>query len=930
MEIIECKKAYKSFFAKVEEVYSYAFSAGEIDPNCSELGAQAQAIMDEGMTAYDAGTLTTEEALECAIAKTINVYPTTDENGAYHVANTAQYAAFVDMVNGGKNDVNLILDGDVMMNTSMVMGTFYGDIDGQDHTITVDIVPTADNGAMISSLYSSHVQNLIIRGTITTPYKYAAGVAAHTYDGCTFDRIQSYVDIVGTIAGDATHGGIVAVNESGTAYVNNSVFAGSMSGTGNSNGGIVGWSSATSVATGCLVIANITADQTNGNIIGRNSTQANNCYYVTAYGSAPTGATQIEEAALLDGSVTYGLNGGSTRKDVVWRQDLGTDILPSLDPTHKIVYVKADGTFTNEIQNEIEKYNGTKDDPYILKTTQDMALLRSFLVPGRVNYVKLGADIDMAEITEWYPLNMEEDNANGLGYQNIIDFDGQGHVISNFSCTTEDGSYNSFFGILNGEVRNVGFKDANVSCTKSGTGILAGYMGHDQYMNADYTKKASSLTNVWVTGKLNVAEGYAGGMIGNVGGPTNIKDCYTNIEITSEANYIGGIVGRVRDELNIDGAYAAGSIITTTSENVGGIIGGGQIAATDRGYYNDIVVWNNTDQNFGATIAPVEKALPTADVLDVVFNEDGTATDKSPMQNEITAMGEPKVQYSDKFGCNVFFSESNGTTPISWYMINYSQNDAMKAALTDGYTMETTFALHDDAITGTIKPFCATESGGFGIEMPTAGNIKHIAYTTVDGAGGYKSSQSAAIAKKGNYYHVVGVYDKANKKVAVYVNGINKGEVAADGELTFPTKEISQWIGIGADPSSTENVGQSGANFEIINARIYNEPVSEDVAKALYYNQKGKNFFAGDKMGNISYYNGSNFAELQGVVVAWGSPWQCDMTEGTYPTFDGTLADGINKVTFDNKGKIFNINGIQVEKTTKGLYIIDGKKVMVK
>ncbi len=929
IEIVACKKAYKSYFAKIEDIYSYAYDAALLDANCGALGEQAQTIMDEGMAAYDAGTLSTEEALACEIANTIDVYPTIDENGAYHVANTAQYAAFVDMVNGGNNDVNLILDGDVYMNTGMVMTTFNGDIDGQDHTINVDIEPSADNGAMIGSLYSSHVQNLIIRGTITTSYKYAAGVAAHTYDGGTFDRVQSYVDIIGNLDGDGTHGGLVGVNESGTLYVNNSLFGGSMSGKSHSNGGIVGWSSGTSVSTGCMVIANITAPDTNANIIGRSSMSAVNCYYVTPYGGNMGGATQVTTEQLASGEVALGLNGGSTRKDVVWRQNLdGSDLYPTLDATHKIVYVAADGTYTNELQYEIQKYSGSKEDPYILSTPQDMALLRSFLIPGRVNYVKLANDIDMAEITDWYPLNMVDDKANGLSYQNIIDFDGQGHVISNFSCINPEGEYNSFFGILNGEVRNVGFKDANVVCTESGTGILAGYMGHDQYKNADATKKMSYLTNVWVTGKLNVESSYAGGLIGNVGGPTTIKNCYSNIEITSEANYIGGIVGRVRDELNINQAYAAGSINTTTSENVGGIVGGGQLVATDRGFYNNIAVWNNTDQNFGNTIAPIDVTLPTADLLDVVFNEDGTATDLSPMQMEITPMGEPKVVYNETYGKNVFMSESNVTTPVTFYKIDYSDNDAFKAALSDGYAIETIFKLHG-GIGGTIKPFCATQSGGFGIEMSSDGQIKHIAHTDVDGTKAYRYANSTAYAQQDEYYHVIGVYEK-DARVTIYVNGINKAEGDAPGTLNFPSAAVSQWLGLGADPNGTVSGGESGANFEIVTARIYNEPIMEEVAKSMYYQLIGKDFAAGDKVSNISYYNGSNFAELQGVVVGWGAPWQCDMSEGTYPTFDGTLADGINKVTFDTKGKIFNINGIQVEKTNKGLYIIDGKKVMVK
>jgi hypothetical protein len=85
------------------------------------------------------------------------------------------------------------------------------------------------------------------------------------------------------------------------------------------NGGIVGWGSATVYATGCLVIANITCSQDGSNIISRNSVVAKDCYFVTPYGGTPAGATQITEVELMNGAVAYGLNGGKTRKDVVWR-----------------------------------------------------------------------------------------------------------------------------------------------------------------------------------------------------------------------------------------------------------------------------------------------------------------------------------------------------------------------------------------------------------------------------------------------------------------------------------------------------------------------------------------------------------------------------------------------------------------------------------
>lgn len=930
-EAIESKMAYKHYFAEVEKVVNYAYLAYEMDEvKYKELAEAATAIQEEAIIAYENGSLSTEEANECAVAKTVDVYPTIDENGTYHVANTAQMAYVTDMIKGGNNAINVTLDGDVYFNTSMMMTDFYGDLDGQDHTITVNIERTADNAAIFENIRGSEIKNLIVRGSIVTPNKYAAAIAAHAHDACKIYRVQSWVDIQGNIAGDGTHAGIVAVNESGNLDLSYSMFAGTMSGSAANNGGLVGWGSATVDAKNCLIIANITTSPESSNIIARNSVTATDCYFLTPYGGTPAGAYQITEDQLANGYVTYMLNSGKTRKDVVWRQNLdGSDIVPTLDPTHKIVYMTADSTYTNDIQNEIEKYEGTESDPYIISTPQDMALLRRFLQPGRMNYIKLGADIDMSEIKDWKALNLYDMQYNGSGYMTNIDFDGQGHVISNFACTDSTGSYNSFFGILCGSVRNVGFKDAIVRASDSESGIVAAWAGQGAYKNDDATSAVTRIENVWVSGKITNGGNAVGALVGNIGGATVIRNCYTNVDITSDAANIGGIVGRVRNQIQMEQVYAAGTITTSNEENiVGGITGGGQAATTEPGIYNNIVVWNNQDQNFGPTVEAKEVTYPVADLLDVVFNEDGTATDISPAQQEIQVIGEPKVAYSEKFGQNVFFSESNGdtTTPISYLKIDYSDNQELKDALTDGYTIETTIAIHNTGLTGTVKPFCATETGGFGFEILSNGQMKHINHTDIDGTAAYRYANTSVYAKMDTYYHMIGVYNKANRKVFCYINGANAAEGAAEGVLHFPDNAEHQWIGIGADAGV-----QSGANFEIINARIYNEPISADMAKALYWKQNGRDFYTGDKVSNISFYDGSNFAALQQVVVDWGKPWQCDMAEGSYPTFDGTLADGIQGVESNAvKGKIFNINGIQVEKTTKGLYIIDGKKVMVK
>ena len=928
-QVLDSKKAYRNYFAKTLDLEDVFYKGMEIDEAfASEWQTKFEEVYNKALAAYDEGSLSTKEAQDLVYISEIPVYPTIDENGTYHIANTVQMFGFVKAANAN-GALNAVLEGDVSVDTDMIITTDYsGVFDGQDHVMTLDINREEAKAAPFMYVRNGTIKNLVVDGTITSSNKFAGGVAAYI-NGAKLDRIESRVNIVATIDGDGTHGGIVGVNEGSGSTINNSVFSGSITGTAYWCAGVVGWSGAALNINNCIVIADITTglhEMTHSDVIARNNRTASNCYYVTPYGGAPAGSTQVTPEQMESGYVTYALNGGKTRKDVIWRQNLGEDMVPSLNTASKVVYMKADSTYTNEAQFEIENYSGTEDDPFIIKTAGDMAMLRSMLVSGSVNYVKLGADIDMSGIEDWKALNLYDMQYNGSGYMLQIDFDGQGHTISNFTCTDPAGSYNSFFGIFCGNVRNVGFKDANVVASDTESGILGAWAGQSAYKNDDATKATSRVENVWITGKIADGKGgnAVGGFFGNIGGPTVMYNCYSNVEVTSNAALVGGIAGRVRDELTMNQVYAAGSV-NGEGENVGGIIGGGQQASTSPSYYNNVVVWNNTDKNFGSTIAAQDVTLPTANLLDVVFNEENIAVDQSPMKQAIEVVGEPKVAYSDKWGKNVLYTEANGTTPVSYLKVPYAENQALKDAMSDGFTAEVTFAIQNDVYPGDVTPFRATESGGYGFDVVSNGQIKFVARTQIESENQYRYAATAAYAKVKTYYHMVGVYNKEDKKVYCYVNGGNAAEGAAAGALVFPTAPENQWLGIGADCGNT-----NGANFEIVSARMYDEPVSAEVAKALYYKQNGKDFYAGDKLSNISYYDGTNFAALQQIVVDWGKPWTCDMQEGSYPVFDGSQTDGISSVTNNAKGKIFNINGIQVEKTTKGLYIIDGKKVMVK
>ena len=228
--------------------------------------------------------------------------------------------------------------------------------------------------------------------------------------------------------------------------------------------------------------------------------------------------------------------------------------------------------------------SGTQNDPFVVKSAADLNNLHNLLVSGSMNYVVMENDVDMAEVTDWTPLFNIPEQPNGYPF---IDFDGKGHVISNLtSNTTGAYDYCGLFGVLCGNVRNLGVKDANVTCT-GGTGIIAGYLGHSTYGKPCYVE------NVWVTGKLT-ASGYCGGMFGNIADEAHIYNCYANVEITGENDLTGGIIGRVRNLVDMAQVYAAGSI-----NRGGGIIGGGFQSATPAGTYKNVAVWNNTENNFG-------------------------------------------------------------------------------------------------------------------------------------------------------------------------------------------------------------------------------------------------------------------------------------------------------------------------------------------
>ena len=81
--------------------------------------------------------------------------------------------------------------------------------------------------------------------------------------------------------------------------------------------------------------------------------------------------------------------------------------------------------------------------------------------------------------------------------------------------------------------------------------------------------------------------------------------------------------------------------------------------------------------------------LPKADVLDIVFHDDGTVTDASAMQNPVTVHGVPHIVKSTQYGMNVLCQSDEqwgGPTPN---FISIDRNEQLDGAIADGVTFET-------------------------------------------------------------------------------------------------------------------------------------------------------------------------------------------------------------------------------------------------
>ena len=210
--------------------------------------------------------------------------------------------------------------------------------------------------------------------------------------------------------------------------------------------------------------------------------------------------------------------------------------------------------------------SGTKDDPYLIATADDLATFRT-AVNTKANsgtnkfYAKLTANIDLSEQDNWTPI--------GLSSSKVFagEFDGNGHTISGLTIKDATTQYQGLFGyVKNGTIKNLTVEGS----VKTSSNNAAGIVGYG------YPVTIENCTNeVAVT---STAKGNIGGVVGVAGSGSSLKNCKNKAAIKGCGDYVGGIAAS-GSSVTIEKCLNSGDIVNTgkpMSYNycTGGITGG--------------------------------------------------------------------------------------------------------------------------------------------------------------------------------------------------------------------------------------------------------------------------------------------------------------------------------------------------------------------
>lgn len=480
---------------------------------------------------------------------------------------------------------------------------FQGTFDGDNHTITANIVSTATGDDMNEQgvapfhyLKSAKIKNLTVAGSITSASKYAAGLAgwAHSYtefnDCVVTATITTSADYAGGFVGN------MDVNSNGYyLYFTNCVFAGTINNTSSDAnrraGGFIGYGGGYSYFTNCLengTYTNLTLMNPRSSYNYFYNDNVTSLYYVNKIGNtdkyiadgygchqvtmtAPTEDIYLAKALhgydfyqpvlVTNMYETYPFNNG---EEVALNYALKIDSKTLTKDTDYEVAVSPGApaaignytiTFTAKAGNEtgyagaavrsFRVMEGESLDGYVF-ATEGEGDDKVYLINDESDLQRLAAYVNSGH------------NAQGLTFKQTAD-------ITLAAAHTSiggyfDGNYRYFYGTFDGNNKAI----TNLTINQPDFN----YQGLFGYTSSAVIKNVN-LVNCNITGKS-----YTGGIAGNSSG--TIQNCHVSGTIAAtvaDATYHGGIVGHATGTTITDCTMTGAVSTSVSNDYYGGIVG---------------------------------------------------------------------------------------------------------------------------------------------------------------------------------------------------------------------------------------------------------------------------------------------------------------------------------------------------------------------
>ena len=764
---------------------------------------------------------------------------------------------------------------------------------------------TADNITVSGAVVGNDgvggiVGRMIINGTIanctnnasvTTSYGGIGGIVGKPYydnasDTSDFATITNCINN-GTITAGSYAGGIAGLARANvTGCVNNGEIKG-----GTQTGGIIGQLIAAGTVSGNENKGKVSGTNHVGGIIGSyTQTSAYNYYNVTIANNINRGeiaATQQCAAILgvnnIDGFTAMTATGNVSHYYVEGLELFGNPEDMVIDETNKFVATAKIG--------ETEYYS-----------LQD-ALNAAAAGTGEVT-VEIIEDVDLTSTT-WAPVTV-----SGPGYP-LVTVEGNEHTITGLTDMLFAATWAGKSGLIIKDLtieNSAIVNDENDANGNVGVGAFIGYPQASATITLEncHLKNSSVKGGHWTGGLIGMAGGYNGND-GPVFMNLTIKNCsVTDSEITGKGS-AGALIGHgscsAWTNVVIENTTVEDNTITSTGSSankagsVMGTIGAAGQPTTVNGEtktggaYISAVVANNNVTSGGTEITTIYGRQGTETGMLYIV---GGSYDKYPI--------EENVAYAAVVDGYALFEKADGTYGVTYLIVDGAGDYKFECENGVSATVENltyTRTLASDGFNALFVPF------GF----------------SADAAPGFEFFKfDEACTANGELYLVVSPADYVNANAPYLVRPIGEGEEAKKLNIQISNATL---LDSRTSPGIIEVYGEGGSIYTITGT--YSQlKGAEDATIAKSYGISVNGYFAligdgsevGGTLGAFRFYmqlpEGANARNI-GIRIGGES----DDATGIVETENGKV-----------KTEIYDLSGRRVQNAQKGIFIVNGKKVV--